>query len=148
MGLAGPELMMRVLTVNAGSSSLKLRLLGAQDEILRTLDLPAGTAGIDVDRLADALRDCERPDVVGHRVVHGGPRFAGPVLIDEEVRQQLSDLTDLAPLHQHRQRIREPTSAFPPLPWLANSSSSRARRPAAAAHPRCTAGTSTGSGRP
>ena len=91
---------MRVLTVNAGSSSLKLRLLGTQDEILRSVDLSAGTAGIDVGHLADALRDWEMPDVVGHRVVHGGTRFAGPVRIDEGVRQQLYDLTDLAPLHQ------------------------------------------------
>jgi acetate kinase len=91
---------MRVLTVNAGSSSLKLRWLGSRDEVVRTLDLPAGTAGIDVGLLADALRDGEAPDVVGHRVVHGGTRFAGPVRIDEAVRQELSDLTDLAPLHQ------------------------------------------------
>jgi acetate kinase len=91
---------MRVLTVNAGSSSLKLRLLDEQDELIRSLDLPAGADELDAYGLAAAVAGWERPDVVGHRVVHGGTRFAGPVRIDALVRQQLLELTDLAPLHQ------------------------------------------------
>lgn len=91
---------MRVLVVNAGSSSLKLRLLDAADATERSADLPAGPDGLDTSRLAGVLRDWPRPDVIGHRIVHGGTAFTGPALIDDSVRQQLLDLTDLAPLHQ------------------------------------------------
>ena len=91
---------MRVLVVNAGSSSLKLRLLDAADAIERSADLPAGPDGLDTSGLAGVLRGWPEPDVVGHRIVHGGTAFTGPVLIDDAVRQQLRDLTDLAPLHQ------------------------------------------------
>ena len=93
---------MRILVVNAGSSSLKLRLLGAGDAIEQSADLPAGPDGIDTAALAGALRDWAEPDAVGHRVVHGGTTFTGPVLIDDAVREQLRELTDLAPLHQPR----------------------------------------------
>jgi acetate kinase len=37
---------------------------------------------------------------VGHRVVHGGPRFAGPIIVTREILAELSQLTPLAPLHQ------------------------------------------------
>jgi acetate kinase len=39
-------------------------------------------------------------DGVGHRVVHGGQRFTGPVVLDDDVRAELESLVDLAPLHQ------------------------------------------------
>ncbi|MDU0294351.1 acetate/propionate family kinase, partial [Saccharothrix longispora] len=86
---------MRVLVVNAGSSSLKLRLLGPGDEVERAADVPPAAAGA-----ADVLRDWPVPDAVGHRVVHGGTRFTAPVVVDPEVRRELEDLTALAPLHQ------------------------------------------------
>jgi acetate kinase len=38
-------------------------------------------------------------EAVGHRVVHGGERFSHSVLVDEQVRRELEDLIDLAPLH-------------------------------------------------
>lgn len=91
---------MRVLVVNAGSSSLKLRLLDAQDTIEGSLDLLSGPDGFDTSRLADVLADWAKPDVVGHRIVHGGSVFSGPVVIDDDVREQLRSLIDLAPLHQ------------------------------------------------
>ncbi len=37
---------------------------------------------------------------VGHRVVHGGPRFAGPTIVTREILAELAELTPLAPLHQ------------------------------------------------
>jgi acetate kinase len=37
---------------------------------------------------------------VGHRVVHGGPRFSKPVVVTREILAELKDLTPLAPLHQ------------------------------------------------
>jgi acetate kinase len=90
----------RVLVVNAGSSSLKLRLLDSDDTIEQTADLPAGDDGFDVDALASTVRAWDRPDAVAHRIVHGGDRFLGAVRIDHDVRSTLEDLTDLAPLHQ------------------------------------------------
>ena len=83
----------RVLVVNAGSSSLKLRLLAGQ-EVVCGADLAAD------DDPAAAVRDWPTPDVVGHRVVHGGTEFRGAVRVDAAVRAQLEELTDLAPLHQ------------------------------------------------
>ena len=79
-GWTWPErgLTVRVLVVNAGSSSLKLRLLDAADAIERSADLPAGADGLDTSRLAGVLRDWPEPDVVGHRIVHGGTAFTGP----------------------------------------------------------------------
>jgi acetate kinase len=80
MDLDWAGLTMRVLVVNAGSSSLKLRLLDSQDTIEHSADLPAGPEGLDTSRLADVLRDWKRPDAVGHRIVHGGTRFTRPDL--------------------------------------------------------------------
>jgi acetate kinase len=90
----------RVLVVNAGSSSVKLRLLGDGDELLGEHDLDAPRSEVDPEQLARALADLSGPDVVGHRVVHGGTRFREAVRIDDDVRRALRELTDLAPLHQ------------------------------------------------
>jgi acetate kinase len=90
----------RVLVVNTGSSSLKLRLLDEHRNVQHGADLPAGPEGFDTSRLANILQGWDEPDVVGHRIVHGGTRFTGPVRINDAVREQLQDLTDLAPLHQ------------------------------------------------
>jgi acetate kinase len=75
----------RVLVVNAGSSSLKVDLIENGDWAGSCDGLP-GTA----------------PDVdaVGHRIVHGGPDLVAPVVIDAAVEKQLRDLVALAPLHQ------------------------------------------------
>ncbi len=91
---------MRILTVNAGSSSVKLRLLGHHDEVEQRADLPADHSGFRQADLVAAIADWERPDAVAHRIVHGGTSFTGPVKIDEAVTHQLIELSDLAPLHQ------------------------------------------------
>jgi acetate kinase len=87
----------RILVVNAGSSSLKLRVLGPGGEVAGSADLPALR---DTTALAQALDDFGPVDAVGHRVVHGGTQFSGPVVVTEDVRRRLELLTDLAPLHQ------------------------------------------------
>jgi acetate kinase len=84
----------RVLVVNAGSSSLKLRLVGPGDELLGARDLEPGD---DVEAAVAGLGDA---DASGHRVVHGGARFTEPVVIDDTVTAALEELTTLAPLHQ------------------------------------------------
>jgi acetate kinase len=92
---------MRVLVVNAGSSSLKLRLLGDEDEILAEDELPAPRAQIDQAALRRALgSELGDAQAVGHRVVHGGERFRAAVRIDPTVETALRQLADLAPLHQ------------------------------------------------
>lgn len=91
---------MRVLVVNAGSSSLKLRLLEDRGRVLKKFDLDTGDAGIDADRLDAVLRDWPAADAVGHRIVHGGTQFTHAVRIDANVERALRDLTTLAPLHQ------------------------------------------------
>jgi acetate kinase len=84
----------RILVVNAGSSSLKLRLIGPGDDLLASADTEP-----DAD-LPGALAGFGRVDAVGHRVVHGGTRYTAPVLVDASVEAALADLTGLAPLHQ------------------------------------------------
>ena len=88
---------MRILIVNAGSSSLKLRMLGPGDEVAGSADLPELR---DTAALAEALEGFGPVDAMGHRVVHGGTAFSGPVVVTEDVRRRLEQLTDLAPLHQ------------------------------------------------
>lgn len=90
---------MRILVVNAGSSSLKLRVVEADDTLSGSDDLPAIGEGPDAD-VSAALRRYGNIDAVGYRIVHGGTSFAGPVMIDGEVMKELRDLADLAPLHQ------------------------------------------------
>jgi len=90
----------RILVVNAGSSSLKLRVLGAGDEVAAGADLPAPRGAADSGDVKAAIESFGPVDAVGHRVVHGGTLYAAPVLVTGAVRRRLESLTDLAPLHQ------------------------------------------------
>jgi acetate kinase len=69
------------------------------------------------------LRDGQRfePVAVGHRVVHGGPEYHQPVLIDAEVLDRLESYVPLAPLHQPNNLapIRALLSQDPNLPQIA-----------------------------
>jgi acetate kinase len=91
---------LRILVVNAGSSSLKLRVLDDGNRVTDSADLPAPRGEADREAAAAAISSFGDVDVAGHRIVHGGVRFTGPVIIDAGVREQLEALTDLAPLHQ------------------------------------------------
>src|SRR5262245_15253348 len=61
------------------------------------------------------------PSAVGHRVVHGGPDYDRPVLVDAEVLARLECLNPLAPLHQPHNLapIRSILTRFPSLPQVA-----------------------------
>ncbi len=111
---------MRVLVVNAGSSSLKLRVVDSDDTVTGRVDLPA-VGDMAPDDVTTALADLRPFDAVGHRVVHGGEQFREPVLVDEEVRRRLGALTDLAPLHQPKSlaALDAVTAAAPGLPAIA-----------------------------
>ena len=95
--------MTRVLVVNAGSSSLKVRVLDGGDTVAAALDLDRWDGSPDHRELAAFLTTAGAgAAVAGHRVVHGGTRFSHPVLIDDDVTDAISQLTSLAPLHQPR----------------------------------------------
>jgi acetate kinase len=89
----------RVLVVNAGSSSLKLRLVDEADTVVGRADLgrPADLAPAEVGNAVGGLGAFE---AVGHRIVHGGREFRDPVLVDRDVRRRLEAIVGLAPLHQ------------------------------------------------
>jgi acetate kinase len=114
---------MRVLVVNAGSSSLKLSLLDDDDQLAGAKELTAHGGQFDADEVARELDqlDAGTADAVGHRVVHGGSEFTGPVRLDAAVRGQLDQLTDLAPLHQPKSLagIDAVSQALPQLPAVA-----------------------------
>jgi acetate kinase len=87
---------MRVLTVNAGSSSLKLAVI-ADGERLADDEIASSGGEFDpaeLEAFADQGFDCS-----SHRVVHGGPRFTQATVVDDDVRSALDELVDLAPLH-------------------------------------------------
>ncbi len=104
-----------ILTVNAGSSSLKLSVLDGADRLLAEASVPAKRGSPvsqvlddELGRLLDAADAADAADAgatyrlaaVGHRIVHGGSDLVAPVVVDEDVRLQLEELCDLAPLHQ------------------------------------------------
>ena len=114
---------MRVLVVNAGSSSIKLSLLDEKDQLAGSKELTAHGGRFDPDQVAHELDklDAASAGAVGHRVVHGGSEFTGPVRLDDTVRAKLDALTDLAPLHQPKSLagIDVVSRALPTLPAVA-----------------------------
>ena len=94
--------LMRVLAVNAGSSTLKLRLVTSNNQIEASFDLDPWDGSAGANGLSEWLHGLTDVEVVGHRVVHGGDRFTSAVRIDDEVLSGIAGLTSLAPLHQPR----------------------------------------------
>jgi acetate kinase len=96
-----------VLVVNAGSTSLKLRVVDEDEET----------------RVAHSLGEvsADELDAVAHRVVHGGPRLRKPVLVDDAIRREILALEPLAPLHNAPalQAMADAEEAFPDLPHVA-----------------------------
>ncbi len=119
-----------ILTLNAGSSSLKLGLFALSSdgleerfrgrvegigrapratlrspggEVVVQQDLPGGCHDEFLPPLLDLVRAHLQPDrlcAAGHRVVHGGAEHTAPVRVDDDVLRSLDALTPLAPLHQ------------------------------------------------
>jgi len=89
------------------------------------LPIPDHTAGFEVMIAAFNEHGPQLSDAnlvaVGHRVVQGGAIFTGPTVIDDAVQQQISDLADLAPLHNpaHVQAIVAARANFPDVPHVA-----------------------------
>lgn len=121
--------MSKILSINAGSSSLKFTLfempqeemiasgiverIGLEEGIFtikfngekKTINQPIPDHKVAAQLVLDGLIDNnivkDLNDVVGvgHRVVHGGELYDKTVIIDEEVEKNIEDLSDLAPLH-------------------------------------------------
>jgi acetate kinase len=117
----------RILTINCGSSTLKFELFEAADGERslargivdriggrgsaefssergeRTVRLTAaadhGDATLQAIRLLDSSLLLGSLEAVGHRVVHGGARFSGPVLLNAGAEETIEELAELAPLH-------------------------------------------------
>lgn len=125
---------LKILVVNAGSSSLKYQLIDMEnesvlakgnceqigtestfthkvpsDEIKNIKALPmemqdhAAALKIVLDTLVDAehgvIGSVKEIDAVGHRVLHGGEKFSGSVLVDDKVEEAIKECFDLGPLH-------------------------------------------------
>jgi acetate kinase len=96
-----------ILVVNAGSTSLKLRLVAEDESVTEVESLDSVPA--------------EDVAAVGHRVVHGGARFREPVLVDEGVREAIAELCAIAPLHNEPalEGIEAAERALPGVPQVA-----------------------------
>jgi acetate kinase len=114
---------LRILVVNAGSSSVKLTLLDEHDATLGARELDAPRAQVDPAQLRAALDegDLGGADAVGHRIVHGGTRFREAVRVDAGVAAELRALCDLAPLHQPKSlaALDAVSAALPGVPAVA-----------------------------
>jgi acetate kinase len=98
----GPtERLTSILTVNAGSTSLKLHLVEGEE--------------------SEQVDDFVPATAVGHRVVHGGDRYSAPVRIGEQVEDAIEELARIAPLHNEPalRAIREARAALPDVPHVA-----------------------------
>lgn len=138
-----------VLTLNAGSSSLKVALFPAAGDaplatgladrigpdgvlkLKRSDGTPLAAPNGDLASHAGAMRTVidsfriEWPDLdllaIGHRVVHGGHTFSAPTVIDDALLPQLEALAPFAPLHQPHNLagIRSARETFPAVPQVA-----------------------------
>ena len=141
----------RILTINGGSSSIKFALFEAGDSLRRTLEgaidrigLPEATLRVKGVNPADNFsRSVTAPDhtvavgglmdwieertrrealtAVGHRVVHGGPKYSEPQRITAEMVQQLHDLSPFDPEHLPEEILLTEAfhHRFPDLPQVA-----------------------------
>jgi acetate kinase len=139
-----------ILSLNGGSSSLKFavyRLSGTAEErmfsgAVEAIGQPSGKAwlrGRDkalqeetgkfpdhtaaMKKMFAGLREqgVEKLAAAGHRIVHGGPKFTAPQLIDVRLKQALKELIPFAPLHLPSQiaMIEAVEAHFPDLPQVA-----------------------------
>lgn len=91
---------MNLLTVNVGSSSVRLSVYTDQGRCLASAHHSGSEVNI-AQRITPLLAQAgiEHLDAIGHRIVHGGERFKSACRIDAAVYAALEALTELAPLH-------------------------------------------------
>jgi acetate kinase len=118
-----------VLALNAGSSTLKFSLFAGRSMELAAdgiVEEPALKADLKegVSAVLSAIRDRIASDpvvAVGHRVVHGGRAFTGSVPVDARVLEEITRLSELAPLHNPPAiaAIAAARTAVPGVPHIA-----------------------------
>jgi acetate kinase len=110
----------QVLVVNAGSSSLKLSVV-EDGRTLTSTNLERWEGEGHLEPIEDYLANLSGVEAVGHRVVHGGPRYTEPVEVDEKLLDYLDSIENLAPLHNPRSvaGIREVAKLLGSLPTVA-----------------------------
>lgn len=122
--------MTTVFVVNSGSSSIKYQLVDLDTEqslvsgLIERIGEPGGKAADHTEGMRlvlDSLGSYRTIGAVGHRVVHGGPRFTRATLITDEVVHEIEELTDLAPLHNPANvlGIRAARLGLPDVPHVA-----------------------------
>src|SRR5947207_1843028 len=89
---------LRVLVLNAGSSSLKLSLVDDDDRVLADREFEVAEGRLDETQLGTAIRDMEGIEAIGHRVVHGGPRYRASVRIDADGVRSVDTTMGFTPL--------------------------------------------------
>jgi acetate kinase len=127
-GIARPGTLKRLVKgqLDGIGTQPRLRVKGSDDAILmdRTYAPEAvGDVSAAIGVAAAWLKDTQNlaPIAIGHRVVHGGPDYGRPVLVNEQVLADLARLTSLAPLHQPHNLapIGTMLARFPKLPQVA-----------------------------
>jgi len=118
-----------VLVLNAGSSSLKYRLLRGDrtraSGIVERIGEAGGRAGDHAEAFGQVVAElgaaADGLAVVGHRVVHGGTRFRAATVVDDTVLAAIDELAPLAPLHNpaNAQGIRAARQRYPQVPQVA-----------------------------
>ena len=101
-----PDLMAKGLLERVGLKDSELTHQPKDKEKVKmVLDVPDHTIGIDIILKTlmhpeyGVIKDKNEIDAVGHRVVHGGEKFASSVFITQEVIDMMEQVSDLAPLH-------------------------------------------------
>ncbi|HEY8506530.1 MAG TPA: acetate/propionate family kinase [Gemmataceae bacterium] len=137
-----------ILTLNSGSSSLKAALFHASDPprlelraLLENIRQPRGRFTITgasgevrldeapelpdharaMDLFFERVKEHGTPQAVGHRVVHGGPRFTEPARVTDELLAEVRRLTPFVPLHLPPEiaAVEYVARAFPDVPQIA-----------------------------
>jgi len=112
--------------IDGVGSRPRMRVVSATGDVLVDRAYESGTVSDVATALATAgawLRDELKihPVAIGHRVVHGGPDYDKPVLVDQAVLTRLERYVSLAPLHQpyNLAPIRSILARFPEIPQVA-----------------------------
>lgn len=93
---------MRLLTVNTGSSSVRLALYASDGDAPRLLAERRCSGESQPEHTLHDFIGSERVDAVAHRVVHGGARLAESCVIDAAIETEIERLAVFAPLHHPR----------------------------------------------
>lgn len=113
-----------ILVINSGSSSLKYQVIDVDSDqslLSGTIERVESHKEAFTQMLQKLQESAISPVALAHRVVHGGDKFAEPVIITAEVEKTIEDLIPLAPLHNpgNLAGIKAGERAFPNLKQVA-----------------------------